>query len=110
MFDSNENKLLRKALVLHGSERVLTRVLDDGEAALVPEARNLELTMLIVDVASVAAVDGRLDPVAPGNFSIYYCETITRAVSRWNGTFDTFVRPYGSQPIRRLFPFAVVAM
>ena len=91
MFDSNENKLLRKALALYGGERVLTRVLDGGEAALVPEARNLELTMLFVDVASVSAVDGGLDPVALGNFSVDYCEAITQAVSRCNGTFNTFV-------------------
>jgi adenylate cyclase len=91
MFGSNENRLLRKALALYGGERVLKKVLDGGEAALVPEARSLELTMLNIDVASVSPIDGGLDPVALGNFSVDYCDAITRAVYRCNGTFDTFV-------------------
>lgn len=63
MFSCAENKLLRKALAVYAGEHVLEHVLRNGSAALVPGGKNIDLTLLFVDLTGFAQVDALASPV-----------------------------------------------
>ena len=96
MFGNRENNLLRRALELYAGKDVLAGVLSEGEAFLFPHARNVELTMLFFDIASVAERGDGLDAVALGDYVTTYAEAMTNAVADTGGTFDTFIGDSGS--------------
>ena len=86
MFGNRENNLLRRALELYAGKDVLAGVLSEGEAFLFPHARNVELTMLFFDIASVAERGDGLDAVALGDYVTTYAEAMTNAVADTGGT------------------------
>ncbi len=91
MFSSRENQLLRRALSLYGGERVLEQVLRDGDAALSPRARDIELTILCLDIAAFTAAEVGLTPEQLGEWGSQYCEGVTQTIREGGGYIDKFI-------------------
>ena len=90
MWNSRENKLLRRALALYAGDHVLSRVLEKGEAFLSPQGAYAELTMLFYDIAWLKEVPG-IHPKSMTEWATALAELATSTIKKGGGTFDTFV-------------------
>lgn len=91
MLPWSKNDLLSKALSLYAGDQVLKYVLSGGKAALGPNARSIELTLLYLDVTGLDAQTEGFNSVELCHFMMNYYESITKSISCFGGIFDTFV-------------------